>query len=82
MQISSKQRSFLESEEGMKIKRALHLMESDSMYSTKASYSANVNTYPDHLIPFVDKHMQYLSEHQNIEPEQYLSNLRLMTKIK
>ena len=57
-------------------------MSANDAFKTEASYSANAIVYPDNLIPFVDKHMNYLKQHQNINPEHYLSNLRLMTKIK
>ena len=30
---------------------------------------------------FVDKHMKYLSLHTNTSPQQYLSNLKLRTRI-
>ena len=55
-------------------------MAADEMYSTLASYSANGETHPDHIMPFVEKHMTYLNTHPSVDPAQYLANLRLMTK--
>ncbi len=74
--------NFLESEEGARFKQALRLMASDSSYNTDSSYIANGTEYPDNLIPFVDKHMNYLNTHPSIDPDQYLSNLRLMMRIR
>lgn len=74
--------NFFESEEGLEIKRALATMESDTSYTTEAGYSANEIMFPDNHMPFVDKHMHYLSEHRNVNPQYYLSNLRLMTKVR
>jgi hypothetical protein len=61
---------------------ALHSMELDSTYKTDSGYSSNEDLYPDNNIPFIEKHVHYLREHRNVNPEQYLSNLRLMTRIR
>lgn len=72
----------MDSEKITEVTQALRLMESDSSYKTDAGYSSNEELYPDNNIPFVEKHMHYLREHRNVNPEQYLSNLRLMTRIR
>lgn len=72
--------SFFESEEGVEIKECLLGMTKDKTYNTGSTYSANGITYPDNLIPFVDKHMNYLNSHPSIDPNQYVANLRLMTR--
>jgi hypothetical protein len=77
-----KKSDFFDTQEGIEVEQALRAMAADSAFSTESSYSANSVTYPDNLIPFVDKHMNYLKQHQNVNPRHYLSNLRLMTKIK
>ncbi|PIZ62670.1 hypothetical protein COY17_02175 [Candidatus Saccharibacteria bacterium CG_4_10_14_0_2_um_filter_52_9] len=74
--------SFFESEEGLATKRILERIETDTLYNTASSYSANTITYSDNLIPFVDKHMNYLNSHPNVNLDQYLANLRLITKIR
>lgn len=61
---------------------ALRVMEKDDTLKTEASYSGNVNLYPDHQIPFVDKHITYLLAHPKVNPKHYLSNLRLMLRVK
>lgn len=82
MHTHSKKVKFLESEEGLEVERILILMASDDTYNTESSYSANSEMYPDNLIPFVDKHMNYLSSHPTTDPRHYISNLRLMTRVK
>lgn len=73
---------FLESEEGIAIKQALQKMAADSAYNTKASYSADAERFPDGSMSFVDKHMDYLRRHPATDPQQYISNLRLMTRVR
>lgn len=76
----SKRVSFFISEEGIQVKKLLKLMVDDSDYNTESSYSANSELYPDNLITFVDKHMNYLNAHPSIDPHHYVANLRLMTR--
>lgn len=71
---------FYESEEGQEIQEILDAMTKDTTYNTAASYSANTTSYPDNLIPFTEKHMQYLNTHPNIDSRHYISNLRLVTR--
>jgi hypothetical protein len=82
MSTFKKRINFPESEEGIRTKQELRLMVTDMSYTTESGYNANVLLYPDNDISFVDKHMRYLSEHQNVNPQQYLSNLRLMTRVR
>ncbi|HEX9153286.1 MAG TPA: hypothetical protein VF809_00525 [Candidatus Saccharimonadales bacterium] len=72
--------SFYESEEGADTLRELTIMAKDLVYNTGSSFSADAERYPDNKIPFVDKHMKYLNAHPSVNPQQYISNLRLMTK--
>ncbi|HZL08224.1 MAG TPA: hypothetical protein VFC50_03460 [Candidatus Dormibacteraeota bacterium] len=74
--------NFFDSEEGSEVKRELRLMADDSGYTTESSYNANDVLYPGNHMTFVEKHMHYLNTHQNVNPQQYLSNLRLMTKVR
>lgn len=71
---------FYVSEEGLEIEQILNDMTTNALYNTNASYSANSNSYPNNLIPFTEKHMQYLNTHPNVNPRHYISNLRLVTK--
>jgi len=74
--------NFFESEEGAAIEQALQHMTLDATYNTAASYSTNATVYPDNLIPFVDKHKNYLAAHPAVNPKLYVSNLRLMTRVR
>ncbi len=82
MAATKKKVSFVDSEEGLAIERSLQLMARDRSYNTKSSYSANAVKHPNHRISFVDKHMNYLSAHPNLDPQHYVANLRLITRIK
>lgn len=80
--ITASQRKFLDSQEGQLLRQALSNMEKDAAYNTTSSYISNGVKYPGNNISFVDKHMLYLVEHPKMDPRQYLSNLKLMTRIK
>lgn len=82
MPTPKKRADFYESEDGERVREALSTMVSDSIYMTNATYSANSALYPDNLVTFVEKHMKFLSEHQEVNINQYLSNLRLMSRIR
>jgi hypothetical protein len=73
---------FIDTIEGVEFEKALHTMVKDEAYLTTPSFSTNINLYPNNLIPFVNKHMDYIQNHPSIDPQQYLSNLRLMTRIR
>ncbi len=82
MAVLKKRVDFFQSAEGLDIRTALHEMVTNAAYNTDSSYSANTDTYPDHQIPFVDKHMNYLSTHPSTDAQHYLSNLRLMIRVR
>ncbi len=82
MSTTSKRLNFADTIEGQATKDALCLMAADNAYNTLSSYSANGILYPDHQISFVDKHMNYLVAHPSTDPQLYMSNLRLMTRIR
>lgn len=60
----------------------LRELEANLGFHTSDGYSSNSEDYPDNVIPFVQKHMRYLNDHPQVNPEQYLSNLRLMIKVR
>lgn len=74
--------TFFDTENGAEIKEILRTMVLDATYSTGPSYSANSEQFPDNLIPFVEKHMRYLTAHPNTDPWHYIANLRLMTRVR
>ncbi len=71
---------FLESQAGIEAREILEQMVSDSSYNTASTYSSNADLYPDNLMPFIDKHMDYMCTHTELNPRLYLSNLRLMSR--
>lgn len=65
------------------VREKLRAMIDDPSLNTRASsYSANSDLYPDNKIPFVEKHIAYLMDHPRLDYQQYLSNLRLMLKVR
>jgi hypothetical protein len=68
---------FLESEDAVEIRKELEKMMKSKDFNTKSTYTPS--SIEDQ--PFVEKHMRYLSLHMNVKPEQYLSNLKLMTRV-
>lgn len=77
-----KRPDFFLSEEGDAFKQALRDMAHDLQFITEPGYSANTELYPDNAIPFVEKHVEYIKTHPTIDPSHYLSNLRLMTRVR
>lgn len=82
MATPAKKLVFSDTEQGVYVKECLVRMTNDPLFSTKASYSANRERYPNNLIPFVDKHMNYLTTHPGTDPQHYMANLRLITRLK
>lgn len=71
-----KTKEFLNSPEAAEIRDELTRMMNDSRYNTRPSYSALAKGE----VLFVDKHLNHLSLHRNVNPSHYMSNLRLITK--
>lgn len=82
MATTSKKIVFSDSENGVKARQILLAMDEDQAYNTAPSYSADSSKYPDNMKPFIDKHMDYLTAHANLNAEHYISNLRLLTRLK
>lgn len=80
MPTQKKRVNFYESEEGIAAANLLKDMVTNEVYWTESSFSANTNLYPDNEMSFVSKHMAYLQMHPNVDPKQYIANLRLMNK--
>ena len=60
----------------------LKKLEKDPQYNTKSRYHSDVERYPNNLITFAQSHIEHLKKFPNINPDQYISNLKLMTKIR
>lgn len=82
MQALKIRRNFFDSQEAEDIRQQLRNMVTSGLYNTASSYSANGVQYTDNLIPFLDKHMNYLNAHPKLDAGMYLANLRLMTRIR
>jgi hypothetical protein len=74
--------NFINSTVGFEIRQLLEDMVLDGAFNTEPSYSANGDLYIENLIPFVDKHMNYLCNHPSMDPHHYIANLRLMTRLR
>lgn len=82
MAVNKRGADFFQTEEGIEFQKALKEMAKDVTFSTGPTFSANSELYPDKLIPFVNKHMEYLRNHPSVDPQHYLANLRLMTRVR
>jgi len=69
---------FLASDTAKEARKELMKMMDDPGFNTTSTYSPS----SVERMLFVDKHMKYLGQHPNLNPQQYLSNLRLMTRIR
>lgn len=70
---------FLESEAGISVYNELIKMVEDLNYNTASTFSPSAE---DGNLAFIDKHMSYLCAHLNVNTVHYLSNLRLITKVR
>jgi hypothetical protein len=62
------------------VREKLEQMAASETFNTTTSYSPDTQSYPDHQMPFADKHIDYLLSHPKINSEQYLANLRMRTR--
>jgi len=74
----SGKRQFLESEEAGVLRQDLQAMVDDPNYNTKLRYSYTTATTDGS--GFVIKHIEYMSNHLQMNHKQYILNLKLMTK--
>jgi hypothetical protein len=56
-------------------------MEKDSRYNTQTRYIADTAKYPTNIITFAEQHLEHLRKFPDVNPYQYISNLKLMTKL-
>jgi hypothetical protein len=79
MATSTKKVPFMESEAGIAARAFLEALLANTAHTTESGYHVNEELHPNNSIGFVEKHMEYLSTHSSVNPDYYLSNLRLMT---
>jgi len=77
-----KRSGFFDSEEGKAIRSKLQYMTTDKSFNTLSSYTSDSLLYPDSQMPFVDKHMNYLNSHPELDSQMYIANVRLKTRIR
>ena len=69
---------FLKSEEADSLRKELQDMVKDPGYNTYVRYSLITSDGSQ----FVNKHMAYMASHLQMNHRQYVSNIRLMTKLR
>jgi hypothetical protein len=69
---------FFTSPKGLLARQDLEDMMNSEEFNTSSTYSPSSTE----RILFVDKHLDYLSKHPQVNPNHYLSNLKLMTRIR
>lgn len=67
----------MNSSRGLELRDELVKMTESKNYNTQSTYS----TIDKDGLTFVDKHMRYMSQFPLLNCEQYLSNLKLKTKV-
>lgn len=77
--IKSKMKSYMKESE---IITELQALVQDDSYHTEPGHSIDTITYPDNNVPFIESHIGYLHKHPQVDPKHYLSNLRLMLKVR
>jgi hypothetical protein len=79
MYTTQRAKDFLTSADGIAAHEVLTEMMNDKGYKTVSTYSPSSENGD---LSFIDKHMNYLSSHTGVNASQYVSNLRLITKIR
>ena len=77
---SSKSRHFTPEQEADVLSQ-LKKLERDPMFNTQSQYSGNLDKHPNNTVTFTEKHMDHLKKFPNIDPSQYILNLKLMTRV-
>ena len=73
--VNQRKTKYLETEEGISAKVQLEQMARSPLYNTRSSYSPSSDG-----LTFVDKHLAYLCQHNYLHADEYIGNLKLMTK--
>jgi hypothetical protein len=58
----------------------LRQLEKDPTMQTVGAYSPTAFDYPDQIRPFSEVHLEYLRKNKHVNPEHYISNLKIMLK--
>ena len=79
---NKKRQAFLDLDCADEILSEIKNMIDSDKYNTESSYIADAEKYPNHEISFYDKHVDYLISHPNVNPNYYLANLKLISRIR
>lgn len=60
----------------------LQALEDDPSMNTIGTYSPNAIEHPGQIRPFTEVHLEYLRKNKHVNPEHYISNLKIMLKIR
>lgn len=74
---SHAKQAFLKSDKGIELRKLLLAMTVDPVYNTRLQ---GLIDYPDEE-RFIEKHMNYMGNYPRMDHYQYVSNLKLKTKI-
>lgn len=78
----SRKQDFFETPEGLAIRAKLEQIATSDQYQTQSSYSPNGELYKDNLIPFVEKHLNYIRSRPQLDADKYIANLQILTRIR
>lgn len=62
------------------IRTVLSTMEKDPLCVTESAYRADAVKFLGNRISFTDLHLAYIKAHPALDPQHYLSNLKLQIK--
>lgn len=80
MVVSKREAAFKTTEEGEWSLKTLQAMEKDAAFVSDSSFTADAEHYPDNRMPFITTHMNFLAKHPEVNPRQYIANLRLRSR--
>ncbi len=58
----------------------LRKLEKDPTMNTVGAYSPTALEFKDQIRPFSEVHLEYLRKNKNVNPDHYISNLKIMLK--
>lgn len=69
---------YFETVDGLEILKQLEAMCRSEEYITNDSYAPN----SENLISFLDKHQEFIRKHPNTNAQHYVSNLKIMCRLR
>jgi hypothetical protein len=78
----TRKNDFFDTPEGKEIEAILRNIAESDDFSTSSSYNPNGELYMNNSMTFVEKHMAYIRSHPKVNPNQYVSNLKISSRKK